>query len=279
MMDVDLLKEIPLFAKLGDEELRAAGKLLHREEVPAHRPIFYIGEHGSSFMILALGRVEIIQPDEDGREMVLNTSGPGSFFGELSLLDGGPRTATVRTLIDSVVLILGREDFLRFLKEHPDFAIHLLEEMGRRHRGMLEMLRGTKNANQEIDERLTLGQRVASVFSSAMGSWPFVIVQSVLFVLWIAVNILSKEAQRWDPYPFALLGLVVTTLGWYAASIIIMAQKRQSEKDRIHADLEYQVNVKAHYEVMRLHQKLDSISRRLEKGQNAEADERPQSGE
>ena len=271
-MDVDLLKKIPLFAKLSDEEVRAAAKLLRREEVPANRAIFYVGERGSSFMILASGRVAIVQPDEDGKEMVIDTSGPGSFFGELSLLDGGPRTATVRTMADSVVLMLGREDFLRFLRAHPDFAIHLMEEMGRRQRGMLEMLRGTKNANQEMDERLTLGQRVASAFSSAMGSWPFVIVQSVLCALWIAANVLSDAARQWDPYPFALLGLVQTTMAWYAASIILMAQARQGQKDRIRADLEYQVNVKAHHEVMLLHQKLDGISKLLEKGQDAGAD-------
>jgi uncharacterized membrane protein len=274
-MDVDLLKTIPLFAKLSDEEVRRAATLLQREEVPANRPIFFIGEHGNSFMILASGRVAITQPDEDGREMVIATSGPGSFFGELSLLDGGPRTATVRTMTDSLVLTLGREDFLRFVRMHPDFAIHLLEEMGRRQRSMLGMLRGVKNANQEMEERLTLGQRVAAAFSSAMGSWPFVIVQSVLCLLWIVVNVVSRAAQQWDPYPFALLGLIVTTVAWYAALIIMMAQARQSEKDRIRADLEYQVNVKAHHEVMRLHQKIDGISRLLEKGQNAEAAGQP----
>jgi CRP/FNR family cyclic AMP-dependent transcriptional regulator len=274
-MDVDLLKKIPLFAKLSDEKVTAAAKLLRREEVPANRPIFYIGEHGSSFMILASGRVAITQPDEDGKEMVINTAGPGSFFGELSLLDGGPRTATVRTMSDAVVLTLGREDFLQFVRAHPDFAIHLMEEMGRRQRSMLGMLRGVKNANQEMEERLTLGQRLAAVVSSAMGSWTLVIGQSVLGVLWVVVNVVVSAAQQWDPYPFALLGLVETTIAWYAASIIMMAQARQSEKDRIRADLEYQVNVKAHHEVMRLHQKLDGISKRLEQGPNAEAEGQP----
>ena len=213
-MDLDLLKKIPLFAKLSDEDVRAVGALLHREEVPANRPIFYVGERGTSFVILASGQVAILRPDDEGKEMVVDTLGPGTFFGEISLLDGGPRTATVRTTSDSVLLRLGRDDFLRCLRDHPDLAIHVLEELGRRQRNMLKLLGNVRNANQEMDERRTFGQRVASACSAGMGSWTFIIVQSIVCVLWIVVNVSSVVGteRQWDPFPFNLLSLAVTTI-------------------------------------------------------------------
>jgi uncharacterized membrane protein len=266
-MDVDLIKHIPLFANLGGEDLAALDSLLTRREVAAHQTVFWIGDPGGSVSIVQSGGVEVVQPDEEGREVVLAGIGPGGFFGELSLLDGGPRTATIRTVRPSVFLTLGREDFLRFLQRHPAAAVHMLSEMGKRQRDMLQMLRSVKNVNQVMDERLTYGQRFADAFAARMGSWKFIIAQSVVYVSWIVANaLLAATHWSWDPYPFNLLALVLSAVAGYAAPIIMMSQSRQSEKDRIRAELEYQVNVKAHQEVMQLHQKIDRLAGLVEKG-------------
>jgi CRP/FNR family transcriptional regulator, cyclic AMP receptor protein len=224
------------------------------------------------FCIVQAGRVEVIQPDEEGKEVTLNAIGPGGFFGELALLDGGPRTATVRTTSASVFLTLGRDDFLKFLEKHPSAAIHVLSELGKRQRDMLQMLRnGVRNANQVMAERVTFGQRFADAFANRMGSWTFLIAQTTLITLWIIVNaVLTARHGQWDPYPFSLLSLLITGVAGYAAPIILMSQARQSEEDRIRAELEYQVNVKAHHEVMQLHQKIDRLSSLLEQGQQGE---------
>jgi len=89
-MDKDLLANIPLFAKLNDEELVELAALLKEERVASHSPVFWIGEEGSDFYLLQVGRVTVNYPDDTGREVTIAVLGPGDFFGEISLLDGGP---------------------------------------------------------------------------------------------------------------------------------------------------------------------------------------------
>src|SRR4051794_13061838 len=199
-MDIDLLTKIPLFARLSREDLAALDNLLTRKDVPAHQTVFWVGDSGGYVCIVQTGRVEVVRPDEDGREITLNHIGPGGFFGELSLLDGGPRTATVRTTTDSVFLNLGREDFLRFLERHPAAAIHILSELGKRQRNMLRMMHSVKNANRVMQKRLTAGQRFADAFAARMGSWTFIIAQTAVYALWIIANeLLSRVHEEWDP--------------------------------------------------------------------------------
>jgi len=259
-MELDLLAKIPLIAKLGRDDLEALAGLLTPKPVPAHQTVCWIGERGDEFYIVQAGQVEVVQPDEGGKEVTVSSVGPGGFFGEISLLDGGPRTATVRTTSDCVLLTLGREHFLQFVAKHPSAAVHMLAELGRRHRELLDMLRGLENANTVMEKRLTTGQRFAEAIARNMGSWTFIIFMSLVYAAWVAFNVvLMHTREQWDPYPFSLLSLVVGAISVYAGPIIMMSQSRQSEKDRIRAELEYQVNVKAHYEVMQLHRKIDNL--------------------
>lgn len=263
-MDIELLKNIPLFAHLSQKDLTTLQQLLVRKEVPAHQTVCWIGENGTEMSILQSGKVEVVQPDEQGKEMILNSIGPGGFFGEISLLDGGPRTATVRTAAHCVLLNLDRNAFAQFLVKHPTAAIHMLSELGKRQRDMMQMLRSVKNVNEVMQVRQTFAQRFADAFASQMGSWKFIIAQSVIYLCWIILNVvLVGRPEDWDPYPFNLLSLVLAAVAGYAAPIIMMSQARQAEKDRIKAELEYQVNVKAHMEVMALHQKIDELKATL----------------
>src|SRR5207245_6587754 len=97
-------------------------------------------------------------------------------------------------------------------------------------------------------ERLTLGQRVADAVAATMGSWRFIIVQSVLLSIWVTVNALAW-IHHWDPYPFILLNLALSFQAAYAAPIIMMSQNRQAEKDRLMAEQDYLVNTKAEDEL------------------------------
>ena len=263
-MDTSLLAHIPLFARLSEEERRDLGALLKPIAMKAHQTVCWIGELGTEFYIVQGGLVVVVQPDDQGKEITLNQIGAGGFFGELSLIDGGVRTATVRTVRDSVFLTLGRDAFLRFVEKHPSVAAHVIGELGKRQRGMMQMLRTVQNANEVMNERQTFGHRFADHFASLMGSWTFIIVQSVVYSLWIIANVVLTDSEgRWDAYPFGLLALVLSAVAGYAAPLIMMSQSRQSEKDRIRAELEYQVNVKAHHEVMQLHKKVDELARLL----------------
>jgi len=97
-------------------------------------------------------------------------------------------------------------------------------------------------------EPQTLGQRIADRFAAVMGSWPFIIIQSVILAIWVVLNALAW-AYRWDPYPFILLNLALSFQAAYAAPIIMMSQNRQNAKDRLNAENDYYINIKAEEEV------------------------------
>ena len=124
-----------------------------------------------------------------------------------------------------------------------------------------------------MDER-TFGQRVADTVANSMGSWTFIIIQSIIVGLWIICNLIAWRFQ-WDVYPFILLNLVFSTQAAYAAPIIMMSQNRSAERDRYHADADYKTNIEAKKEIEGLIEtlnkidvnKLDKIIALLEKGQ------------
>jgi uncharacterized membrane protein len=120
--------------------------------------------------------------------------------------------------------------------------------------------------HQKHEETLTVGDRVADAVATGMGSWKFIILQSVFVIIWMAVNIIGF-IQHWDPYPFILLNLIFSTQAAYAAPIIMMSQNRQGERDRVQAQEDYKTNVEAKKEIeaLQIHlnlletEKLDKI--------------------
>jgi uncharacterized membrane protein len=108
------------------------------------------------------------------------------------------------------------------------------------------------------EPELTLGQRVADTVASNMGSWKFIIIQSTILFVWITLNI-TAYVQKWDPYPFILLNLVLSFQAAYAAPFIMMSQNRQQDIDRKEAEEDHKINIKAELEIELLHQKLDAL--------------------
>lgn len=259
-MDVDLLSNIPLFAKLNAEHLAELAALLQQRQVASQQPVFWIGDQGDEFFIIQLGRVSVCYPDQLGHEIVIAVLGPSDFFGEISLLDGGPRTATVRADGDVTLLSLSRHDFLQFLTRNPSAGIHILTVLGQRQREMLEKLRGVKNVNEVIQERSTTWQKIADVIAAVSASQWFVFFHLIWFGAWMIYNAFRGENAP-DPYPFGLLTMVVSLEAIFLSIFVLVSQNRSGEKDRIRADLDYQVNLKAHLEVMQLHRKIDRVEK------------------
>jgi uncharacterized membrane protein len=119
---------------------------------------------------------------------------------------------------------------------------------------------------QAMDEppavvRLTLGQRIADAVATVMGSWSFIIVQSVILIVWITANLVGA-IRGWDPYPFILLNLALSFQAAYAAPFIMMSQNRQQDIDRKAAENDYRINVKAELEIELLHEKIDQLRKR-----------------
>ena len=105
-----------------------------------------------------------------------------------------------------------------------------------------------QNINQVFEEQLSFGQRTADVVAGSMGSWSFIIVQSLILLLWIVLNIVGW-IKHWDPYPFILMNLGLSMQAAYAAPIIMMSQNRQAARDRLEAHNDYQINLKAEEEI------------------------------
>jgi uncharacterized membrane protein len=108
------------------------------------------------------------------------------------------------------------------------------------------------------EPKLTSGQRVADIVAASMGSWSFIIIQSVILLIWIVLNI-TAFVENWDPYPFILLNLALSFQAAYAAPFIMMSQNRQQDIDRQAAHHDHQINIKAELEIELLHQKLDQL--------------------
>ena len=129
-----------------------------------------------------------------------------------------------------------------------------------------------ENWNEKHLEGSTLGQRVADKTSSTLGSWPFIIGQTMFVVAWITLNIVGWR-QHWDPYPFILLNLLFSTQAAYAAPVIMMSQNRQSERDRVQATSDFNTNRKAECEIEDMQKDLDHIIALLENLQPSTAED------
>jgi uncharacterized membrane protein len=105
---------------------------------------------------------------------------------------------------------------------------------------------------------LTVGQRIADAVAATMGSWKFIIIQSIILLFWIVLNV-TAFIQQWDPYPFILLNLALSFQAAYAAPFIMMSQNRQQDIDRKSAENDFKINVKAELEIELLHQKIDQL--------------------
>ena len=112
------------------------------------------------------------------------------------------------------------------------------------------------NVNEVADEQLTVGQKVADKVASTVGSWPFIITQSVILAIWLVLNSLAW-VYKWDPYPFILLNLMLSFQAAYAAPFVMMSQNRQAEKDRLTAQNDYQTDCKGEQEIRYIMEHLD----------------------
>jgi uncharacterized membrane protein len=135
---------------------------------------------------------------------------------------------------------------------------HLTEEEHRILHAVLQRPPVPRDTDATTGEHLTFGQRLADRVTNSIGSWPFIVVQSVLLLVWIVVNTIAWR-QHWDPYPFILLNLVLSFQAAYAAPIIMMSQNRQNAKDREKAEADYVVDRQAEIDIATVHVRLDEL--------------------
>jgi CRP/FNR family cyclic AMP-dependent transcriptional regulator len=266
-LDPQALRERSVFQLLDDAEMAELGA--HPDEISfaPGETVFAAGQPGGGMHVVLSGRVEVSIADAEGDRVVLQEVGAGGIFGELSLFDGEPRSATVVAVEPTRTFRIDREDLERLFVRHPKAAIDILAVMGSRLRqtDMLLSRRVSRNANEVLEEKETFGERVADGVARFGGSWAFIFSFAAILLAWVSVNtfLLLGHRQPFDPYPFILLNLFLSMLAAIQAPVIMMSQNRQDAKDRVRSELDYQVNLKAELGVAKLHEKFDRLEERL----------------
>jgi CRP/FNR family transcriptional regulator, cyclic AMP receptor protein len=260
-MKVDALRSVPLFRNLDDSAAFELCNLLTVREETGGTALFYRGDAGDAMYLIETGRVRISVKDADGHDATLAELRDGEFFGEMAILDEQPRSADATVLTNSRLAVLSRGDFRAFLHKNPDIALGILTAMIHRLRRTDELLRHrvSRNVNEEEAARLTLADRMADMIAEFGGSWKFIIVSLMLFVVWVVANSFLLTRKPFDPFPFILLNLALNMITALQAPIIMMSQNRQGQKDRLRADLDYRVNLKNELLLSEVLQRLTAI--------------------
>jgi CRP/FNR family cyclic AMP-dependent transcriptional regulator len=264
MSHADDLAGVPLFSLLDEEARRTLAERVELVRIPAGETIFSYGDPGDAMYLVRSGAVELSFKNDTGDSLLLEVSRAGSFFGEISLLDQGPRTATARVVEDLEALVVDQGDLEELFRLSPGAAQNLLAAMGRRLREASLRLRHTasRNVNQEHRDQRTTVMRVADWISDFSGSLSFLFIHLILFAVWIGLNLQPLAATRignFDPFPFGLLTMAVSLEAIVLSVFVLLSQNRQASRERVRNDIEFDVNLKAELEIGHMHEKIDQI--------------------
>ena len=248
-MTIETLRQVLLFESLDDNAARELCDLLEPVESKAQEVLFRAGDSGNAMYLIERGKVRICVRTMVGHQVTLAELGRGDFFGEMALLDGQSRSADAVVVEDATLAVLSREHFLSFMRSSPNVALEMLTALANRLRRTDELLRrtATRNVNVEEAARLTFADRAADVIAEFGGSWKFIIVAAIVLNVWILLNVFSAilfGRPGFDPYPYLFLSVALNMLQIFQAPIILMSQNRQAHKDRLRAEIDYQINLK-----------------------------------
>jgi CRP/FNR family transcriptional regulator, cyclic AMP receptor protein len=248
------LARVPLFRRLGPSELEKLAEEIDQVNYKNGEVIFNEHDRGDSLYVVERGSVRIWVIDEDVNEVTLAELKPGEFFGEMAVLDRGERSSSATAIGDTHLHRLSSDDFQQFLIEHPDASIDVICEIAARMRqtNLLVSQRASRNINVEMEQKSTIGQRIADRVASFGGSWTFIIIYLSFLIAWMAFNTFvlihygkGENGAQFDPYPYILLNLMLSMTAALQAPIIMMSQNRAAEKDRLAAEQDFKVNLKS----------------------------------
>ena len=255
----EVLAEVPLFADLDDRDRAVLAERVDVMPLEAGKVLFQYGDPGDWMVILKSGAVELTVKTKTGEKVFLERIGAGEFFGEISLLDMGARTATATVIEAGEALIVDRGDLDELLRIQPAAAMRLLAATGKRLRNNAEMLRNTasKNVNEVATDQGNIVLRVADWVANFSGSITFLVLHVVVFALWLLFNGCAPGA--FDPFPFNLLTMTVSLEAIILSTLLLFSSNRQGARDRVRSDIEYDVNLKAELQIQHLHEKVDTL--------------------
>lgn len=248
------LARVPLFQRLEPHELEHLAEDVEQVNYKAGEVIFHEYDTGDALYVVEEGSVRIWVTDEDVQQVTLTELNPGQFFGEMAVLDRGQRSSSASAITDTHLHRLSSDNFQKFLMAHPDCAIDVICEIGARLRqtNLLVAQRASRNVNEVMEQQYTVGQRVADRVATFGGSWTFIFIFGGILLIWMVTNTLllahvgrGENGAQWDPYPYILLNLMLSTLAALQAPVIMMSQNRAAEKDRLAAEQDFKVNLKS----------------------------------
>jgi CRP/FNR family transcriptional regulator, cyclic AMP receptor protein len=256
----EVFKHVPLFALLDEDETAVlAGQVQLKNFAPRQR-IYKMGDPSGQAYVMVSGKVRVTTVDEDQQEVVVDEPAHGEFFGFASMLEQTPHQTNATALEDTVCIEVSRTDIATLLQRKPHAGMDMLTVLGRQFHASQQLvrLRAMRNANELIEEKSTVPDRIADSMVQFGGSWTFIIGFLVLSSIYTAINIGLRRAA-WDPYPFILLNLMLSLLAAIQAPVIMMSQNRQDRKDRVRSELDYSVNRRAEVEIQGLARKLNLL--------------------
>ena len=259
-MEAELLSKLVLFHNLPRELLLPLQEGAERRSYAAGEVIFDHGDSPDFFYVVEEGAVDIAVPAQSG-EIVVASFESGSFFGELAIFDHQPRSACARAVADTSLVCIPLRSITHLVGSHLPAARQFIIALVLRLRAadaMLSRLQ-VQNVNEIADEQMSLGDRVADKVARFGGSWTFILSFGAFLFVWMAGNATWLLTNPPDPFPYIFLNLILSCVAALQAPVIMMSQNRQAKKDRLQADQEFEINVKAEIAVQQLHRKVDEL--------------------
>jgi CRP/FNR family transcriptional regulator, cyclic AMP receptor protein len=256
----EVLKNVPLFSLLDDDERAVLGGQVELKTFAARQRIYKAGEAGGRAYVMVSGKAQITTVDEDQQEVVVDEPSHGEFFGFASMLEETPHQTTAIALEGTVCVEVDRNDIAVLLQRKPHAGMDMLTVLGRQFHASQRLIqvRANRNPNDVIEKDMTFGQRIADKVAGFGGSWTFILSFGAAIVIYSAINVVLGRSA-WDPYPFILLNLLLSMLAAIQAPVIMMSQNRQDTKDRLRGELDYDVNRRAESEIQGLARKLNLL--------------------
>jgi uncharacterized membrane protein len=258
--DPQILREVSLFALFDNDELAVLAEQVEVAHFAPRQRIYKMNDPGDQAYVMISGGVRITTIDEDGQDVLVDEPSRGDFFGFASMLEQTPHQTTAVAQEETICLSVDRHDILVLLQKKPHAGMDMLAVLGRQFHSAQQLVRkrATRNPNEMIESKATVGETVADAVASFGGSWTFIITFLAILVVYTAVNVVLRTSA-WDPYPFILLNLFLSMLASLQAPVIMMSQNRQDTKDRLRGELDYDVNRRSESEIQGLAHKLNLI--------------------
>jgi CRP/FNR family cyclic AMP-dependent transcriptional regulator len=247
------LHKLPLFSELRPEDLAHLAQNLRVRQLRKGEVVFEKGEVGSTMFIVAAGRVNIVLPSSGAEPVRLKDVGPEEYFGELSLFDDKPRSASAVCATAVELLELDRAILREYLSSRPHAVFAILRTMSERMRETNALLSNSvsRNAVEEAERELKWHDRLADRVAQFNGSWTFIAGLVIMTALWILANS-HWFAESFDAYPYQFFNLFLAILVAVQGPLIMMSQNREVYRDRATAANDYRVNLKneTHIEII-----------------------------